>query len=568
MAQAQGTIIPQDMEALAQKAREGTNQLLNQILDFMKNAEKQQERRDEQIRNVVSDKPSNKKIREKLLGVYEKWFIKNKFFRKVMTGLNKMIDAATGSFFKFLKILLLGSIFGADFIASILDIVINVAVMFIEILAKHLPRIIRTAIYVITDVLPRAFMRAVEAIAPALGKLFFELLKDTPLEGLGIWLREAFGPNGAFTNFLKGLAPVIPYLIAAWGALAVVGKYGPILMKLGPLFTGLGKVFGLLASAVPKVIFMFFQFKAFLLTQLLPAIGTMLTTLWAGIAPLLPIIGPIVAAVGALILLWKYSGKILDWIQMVPQFLEEKLGIVGKILGTVFKVITAPLKGLLMLFEGIKKYGIVGFFKEAWKGITKWAKKLWKDIIKYFDSLWSNVMQALTAPVNVIRSVFGAIQRVFGKIKSVFVDLLTPVFETLAPVLTKIKEVLSSMWDLVAGTIAKGFFAIKDGIAGVIDFFSAISEVGVSALMTEGGRKELEKEQLIQQAARQQAEMSGIDQEKAAETLRKGTTKIYGEGEKGTENAIKGLQRVVERQQKKVNAKRFGASPSGTKDKT
>ena len=309
-----------------------------------------------------------------------------------------MAESASGSFFKIITGLLVAAFAGGEFISSLIDMASNLIIQLIGIVSRHLPKLVKEALHIVTDILPQAFIKVVEGLAPAIGKFFFEMLKDTPLQQLGAWLQSAFGPKGDLTEFLKGLAPLIPYIIGAWTAFGAATKIFGVLSKLGPLFSILSTVLGGLGSILSVVV----------------------STLAPALAPLLPIIGVAVAIGAALALIWKYSDQILGFLDNVPKFLEDKLGIFGVILGGIFKTITLPIKIIASLFSMIKKIqskGIVKYFKDAWKNIVKWGKDTWKSIMKSGDEILSNIKNAIV--------------KSFKKVVDGFLNFFKPFFDKL-----------------------------------------------------------------------------------------------------------------------------------------
>lgn len=487
MPEAAGTIIPTqaDTSLIMNDIRANTQNFFEY---FRKKSEKFEKRRrdlGEYIKNLLDrselggKKSRFQRIREKLTLHYEKWFIKGKFFKRVADGFKRLIAASASSFMKFLKLLLLFSVF-PGLLDAIINIFINVAVMFVNILAKHIPRIVMTAIRIITEVLPRAWMRIVEAIFPALSRMFYEWARHATgilkpiLEALG----NFFG-NKEVQEFFKGLGKLIPYFIAIWAGLALIGKLAGPIMKLAKGAVLLFKAFSAFGVAMMKLFGILKVVGSFLMTgfmklvPLLKIAGTWLLSvgkiLFSGLLKALPIVfgaikgfvtflmaNPLFLVIGAiiggLILLWKFSGKIAKWLDNVPKFLEEKLGVFGKILGTIFKVITAPLRFIVWAFNKIKSGGIKGLFKAIWEKILEFGAWIQSKIKKVFQPV-----------IDIFKPFF---------------KLLNRLIEPMKPALKAIGKVLGKVWDLIKNTIGRAFNSIKDSFSRIGDWFFVIAKVG------------------------------------------------------------------------------------------
>jgi NADH:ubiquinone oxidoreductase subunit 6 (subunit J) len=128
------------------------------------------------------------------------------------------------------------------------------------------------------------------------------------------------------------------------------------------------------------------------------------SAVWAFIAPILAVALPILAVVGAIALLILYAEELYDFFDAIPQWLEEKLGFVGKILGVIFQVLAAPLQGLFWLIKTVKKFGLANTFAIIWNNIKNLGKYLMEALTNAF---WSAINAIKNIGANAWESVKG-----------------------------------------------------------------------------------------------------------------------------------------------------------------
>lgn len=210
----------------------------------------------------------------------------------------------------------------------------------------------------------------------------------TLAENAGGWLMNLlkllfvlaiFDPKGVF---LKSILNFITKMVVQF--INIIIERLPGIIKtmwnifwdvLVPGFANMGKAIGEAIFGADSILSKIFEAIGGLIPIVVVAMG-LFTKLSAVLATLGitagATLGWLIAIPVALMVLWKYSEQIMKFLNTFPKFLEKKLGVVGKILGTLFKVITGPLKFIVWVIQIIKKYG----FKKLLKMITKFFKEL------------------------------------------------------------------------------------------------------------------------------------------------------------------------------------------------
>ena len=174
------------------------------------------------------------KLQLKVAKVYDKWLVKFPFFKRLTDGIKGIAKGITNmvknNWFTMLMGLLMLVMFDPEgkFLLSILDFIINMALMLIDVIIQYIPKIIdviiklipkliKVAIYIITDVLPNVLRKIVGALFPAVGKMFtkwsISLKKDYPIiSWIFSKLGTAFSKNGVFYKFAMWIIKIFQIL--------------------------------------------------------------------------------------------------------------------------------------------------------------------------------------------------------------------------------------------------------------------------------------------------------------------------------------------------------------------
>lgn len=422
-------------------------------------AEKQA-RAEKKLQDILHP-PKEIAMQKKLAKVYDKYITKGNFFPMLGKGLKSMAQGAGSFFGKFIKLLLMLSLLGPEFADAFINLFVSLIEMIAGFIIPWIPRIVKTFIHLLTTTIPAAIERLLRGILPALGAAINESLKGTKLAWLGEKIQEWFGPNGALTNFFVGIGKFLPMFA---GAMWILSKL------IGP-FKILGAIFGFLGTAIFKII-------SFLNPEWIAKIGAkslggivlnLLKTFGSFIIRLLPqflvkgvgflastlfrvLTGPVGIIVTVLQVLYTFAEEIQGFFNniavIVPQWLEEKFGIVGKIIGTIFKIAIAPIRLIIGLMVILKKY-----VKDA----GGW--------LKIFSNL-INIIKAKVFPVIIAAFNNLPIVILFKKIFGFLGPILSKIWDVMKPV----RDVIDSIWKL----IKKSLLPVFDSLKWAFNFFTNI----------------------------------------------------------------------------------------------
>jgi len=264
-------------------------------------------------------------------------------------------------------------------------------------------------------------IRALPVIIKALSKILFEVipgvLKQIFNAILDVLEVPADSPLRAIADFLADIAPYVIILVA-------VG-YG--------------------------------------IVQVISAINAVMAVMAVLSGP----VGLVVLAIGILIvylmLLWKYSDKIVAFFEGLWEKFK-KLGIIGKIITAILAVVLVGIfpvipiiYGLAKLFQSFKKIGVVETFKLIWKTITDFIKNLYTTVADFFVMI-----------VTTIKKAFITAMKFLGKLikKWFFIAFINPV-----------------------NTVIKIFKRFKDAIMGIVNVLSDLfsGKIGMKDAMKKVG---------------------------------------------------------------------------------
>jgi hypothetical protein len=419
----------------------------NQILAIQR--EKREKENESKEKNRIT-------LRDRIYKQYDKWIVKGAFFKKLGTSLTNIskgiANFAKNNWFTMLMGLLMIMLFDPEgkFLLSILDFIISMALMLINVIAKYIPKLIQTAIFIITKVLPEALRRIVSALFPAIGKMFTDwaemLKKDYPVIS---WIFEtignAFKKDGAIYKFGMWLANnIVPIAIGIGLVQAAIWAY-TIAMKMQSIAAWL---------AVPANI----------------ALASTIM-IW---------VGAILVLIGIFYLIYKYSDKITLFFESLWNWFKN-LGIVGKILLIPLLLIIAPLikfglliYGLAKLFSSFKKIGIANTFKALGTGIANIASSA-KD---WFAS--TSVGKAVGGAVSTVKEYGGkAIDWVMQKLSS-FATWLSKFLDVLKDIGQWFSIISSDPINFFLGrlnkTAMKKYLEYQSAIEGKVSFSPAEKE--------------------------------------------------------------------------------------------
>jgi hypothetical protein len=383
------------------------------------------------------------KLKNKATLYIHKQLVKKKWLQKVGKNLLTLVKSAGSTIFSLLKGLFMLAIFDpkGKFLSSIIGFITNMVIMFVNILAKHIPRIVRSMIFIITKVLPPALQKAIVAIFEAIGGMLqawaIELKKNSPFFG---WVIEQFaklfGPDGILTTFFKGLAGLLPIFIAIGLAVKAIIFLMPVFAVIKSAVLGFVAVMG--TAAAPFI-----------------ALG--------------------VAVVGAIALIYIFRKEIMSFFVDVGTWIGEAFSSVKNWVSKAFNWINDIFSTVWAWAKGINLGAV---FKIVWKEFKKFGKYIWKQIKKAGNYLLSKIKNVINSITSLFSSVFGPVFDVFKEMGMFFSELLAPVFERLSPVLEKIGSVLKNIWDNVIFFIIKAMKSVKKTISELSSWFTGSSQFG------------------------------------------------------------------------------------------
>ena len=220
----------------------------------------------------------------------------------------------------------------------------------------------------------------------------------------------------------------------------------------------------------------------------LPGIGAMGTGIWAAVAPALPIILPVVAAIGAL----AAAGYIVyrNW-EPIKAFFVDNFETIRNVLMFVF-----PPLGLLVGFAGV--------IKDNWAGIKEFFSTLWETVRLAAQFAMEGIqfiaLSALVGIQNAWASIPGFFGDLWSGVHEFFISSpLAPVFEWMADGVKAVASPLlgffGDLWSGIHGffldtPLAPIFEWMVDGVKAVVsplvnffsDFWQNVSDMAGRAL--------------------------------------------------------------------------------------
>ena len=199
-----------------------------------------------------------------------------------------------------------------------------------------------------------------------------------------------------------------------------------------------------------------------------PALGAFAVAAWGAIAPLLPVIGPIVAAVAALaiggVLLYK------NWERVKAFFVDVFVKIQGVLAGMSNKVLAAvavfvPFIGIPALI--IKNWEVIkAFFVGLWIRIVNFAKWAWDGIVSgavavanFFSGVWGAVLNWFANAWVNISTFFISIWDGIKNVILNFVAWLQPVIDVIIAPFKAIGNAIDGIFNKFSGSKAGGWLS-------------------------------------------------------------------------------------------------------------
>lgn len=197
---------------------------------------------DELLRaNIISpDHARYMRIKNKLTLQYEKFFIKQKWFKNVsdkLTNIGKSIADSAGSWFwKIISFIAGMAIFDpqGEMLGKLIDTIGNAISKVFE--KINLNKFIDNVINVITIAIPKLVNKIFGSIANPISILFKKFAnlfpKDSKTYEILMMISGWFGPKGVILNFVKNISKYMPQILAVILALGALDKIGPQIVSI------------------------------------------------------------------------------------------------------------------------------------------------------------------------------------------------------------------------------------------------------------------------------------------------------------------------------------------------
>jgi TP901 family phage tail tape measure protein len=198
-------------------------------------------------------------------------------------------------------------------------------------------------------------------------------------------------------------------------------------------------------------------------------IGAFGASLWAAVAPILPIVIGIAAIGAGIFLLIKNFDKVRSFLSGVPDWV---LGVI-----TVF----VPFIGIPALI--IKHWDTIkAFFVGLWIQVKAAFVAAWNGITAFFVSVWNNIVGVVSIVANWFGEVWNVVTGAFAAAWMWIKDLFTSVWEGIKGVVMGFVEWLQPVIDMIIAPFKAIGNVIGDIIGAVKGWFGETVEMGRAEL--------------------------------------------------------------------------------------
>lgn len=290
-------------------------------------------------------------------------------------------------------------------------------------------------------------------------------LSSTIQEVAGPYLEQFVAKLQELVKKFQEMDPKTKEMIVKFGAIAAA--LGPVIIFIGKLVTA----FSAIGKGVISIVGFFGKFGG-----AITAIKTAFTTtLMPALAPFLPWIAAAVVAIGAIILVVKNWGTIVDWLKGAWQGITEFFS---------------------GLWEGIKQVfstaldAIVAFIQPKFEAIKQTITVIWTGIKTFFSAIWEGIKAVFTTVVTVIAVIIGtamylwqntigvAMQWIWSKITEIW----NAIVGFITPILTAIGNAISTAWTAITNVTSTAFNAVKNVAMVVWNAISSAVGTAVNAI--------------------------------------------------------------------------------------
>jgi len=410
------------------------------------------------------------KKKQKLVLAYEKYIIKGKFFKKVISGFKILAKASTGWIIKLLGFLMLLSVFdkNGSFITSIIGMLSGFIVKAIVIIARMLPNIIRTMMSLV-PVIADALFRAASGIREALVNMFRTFGEELPEGSLlqvimefGLWILESEGPITKVFKFFKDHALILMKVLVGF---LIFSKIAAVLLPVINLLKMLGPALSLLGKGL-------FFLSRFLFMN-----------------PMVAIILGIVVALG---ILWLWRDKIalffegiFDWFNKLGTTAKTVITILAVAFAIFFPIIAlviAAIYGIVKVFQFFSKHGFSKGMEIIWTAISDFFVGIWKSISGFFGSMTDGISNFAISISNFFGGIWKSVSGFFGSMTDGISNFVNGIGSSISGFFGSMTDGISNFVNAIGSFISDFFESLTDGISNFVisiwksitDFFSSI----------------------------------------------------------------------------------------------
>ena len=316
------------------------------------------------------------------------------------------------------------------------------------------------------------------AFAKAIGAILrpvVAFVKDHPklvatvIAGIAAWKAYSIASMGikAGFDFIAGGVALTQGHLHRLNAIAIssqreLGNAGKVALSTGQKFLNMGK--DVITTKFPRFTGVIKGLGSIGLAALgtLAPITAMGTAMWAAIAPALPVILPVIAAIGVLAGLGYIVYR--NW-QPIRQFFIDNWDSI--------------YNGLITIFPPIQIFvGLANIIRENWQPLMEFFGVLWETIKLSGQVAWEGIKFVALSAVSLIQDAWGGITGFFSGvwegIKAVFLDSpLAPIFEGLV---SGIMAVVAPLADWFGGLWSGISDAASSAIGWITDKFRGLNE--------------------------------------------------------------------------------------------
>ncbi len=416
------------------KIKEFTKKIFKEQKD-QTDREKKEEKIKDKVTNMIEkmaydEKSSIGKVKHRLYKLYDRVFVKGKWFKQISESLDQFVQSQGNWLLKLLGFLAMMALFDPNgkMFTSILNMIMNIGIQIISLIIRMLPVIIKRIIKLL-PILAKAIGDALKRVFSTIGNVFEDVAKNNPDSAIGkLYSFLAWLSKDVLSPVLSKVGGNLDKILIGWGAMIVAMKGAQIAssalqvalkgIKAGQsVVTGTMKAFAEAQKVVSKR----------------QQIATFFTSLYGKALKSNSIFAKI-ATFGMRIL----SAAIL--MMMTP-------------MGVIILIITVIITIAILLYKNWDK--VIAFVTKTYK---KYLKPIVDNVVKFFGTIWGNIKKIWKWIKNNI-----SLSKIWGSIKGWAIGMTDKIKAQFTMIVDKITEFAKELWT-----------GLKMGFQGMIDYITAI----------------------------------------------------------------------------------------------